>query len=285
MSRIEVNRLTPAIGAEISGIDLSKPLTESASDAIYRLILEHQVLFFKDQQLSPFSHLAMADSLGEPGPPHPLYPHVPECPEVMVLQFDGDNPQDTNVWHTDLTFKGNGPFASILYSREVPPVGGDTLWASLTAAYEALPEGIKADIADLRAVNDMGDFRNDFTVGEPDGDADSLNDGHALMGSAIHPLARRHPATGKLCLFCNPAFTVHIVGMSATDSARLLSYLFSHATQPEFQVRFRWDKDVVAIWDNRCTMHNALYDYAPHRRTMHRVTVLNDRRADRQNLP
>ena len=283
MSIFKVNKLTPAIGAEVSGIDLSEPLDDSEADTVYQLILEHQVLFFRGQRLSPALHLALAESLGEPEPPHPIYPGLPECPEVMVLKFDGDNPQDTNVWHTDLTFKGEGPFASVLYSREVPPVGGDTLWASMTAAYQALPEGIKTDIAELRAVNDMGDFRNDFTVGEPDGDAGRLNEGYASLGSAIHPLVRRHPATGELCLFCNPAFTVHVVGMSATDSSRLLSYLFSHATQPEFQVRFRWDRDTVAIWDNRCTMHYALYDYAPHRRTMHRVTVLNDRRADHEN--
>ena len=282
MIQPEITRLTPAIGADISGIDLSTPIPEDTADLVYQLLMEHQVIFIRDVHITPAAQLELAESLGEPEQPHPLYPHVPEHPRVMVLDFDGINPQDTNVWHTDVTFKGKGPFASILYSRIIPPVGGDTLWASLCAAYDALPEGIKTEIANLRAVNDLGDFRNNFIVGEPDGNADKLNQGYLKMGSAIHPLVKRHPVTGRLFLFCNPAFTVHIEGMKATDSARLLTYLFSHITQPEFQVRLRWTENMIAIWDNRCTMHNALYDYAPHRRVVHRVTVINDRRADQQ---
>ncbi len=280
MPQLDVIQLTPAIGAEISGIDLSAPLTDEISDTIYQLLLDHQVLFFRNQDITPAAHVALAKSLGETEEPHPIYPHFPDYPGVMVLDFDGDNPQDTNVWHTDLTFKSNGPFCSILYSRKIPPVGGDTLWASLTAAYESLPDGIKEEVADLRAVNDMGDFRNNFIVGEPDGNAEKLNQAYSRLGSAIHPLVRLHPVTGAPFLFCNPAFTVHIEGLKATDSARLLAYLFDHITQPEYQVRFRWEKNAVAMWDNRCTMHYALYDYAPHRRIMHRVTVTNDRRAD-----
>lgn len=281
MSNIRVTQLTPAIGAEISGLDLSQPMTDAVSDAVYQWLTDYQALFFRSQAISPAAHIALAESLGELEPPHPVYPHLHDHPSVMVLDFDGDNPQDTNVWHTDLTFRGNGPFASVLYSRKVPPVGGDTLWASLSAAYDALTEGMKSEISTLRAVHDMGDFRNNFTVGEADGDAAILAERHASLGSAVHPLVKRHPATGKKILFCNPAFTVHIEGMTATDSARLLAYLFSHMTKPEFQMRFRWENNTVAIWDNRCTMHYALYDYAPHRRTMHRTTVINDRRAGR----
>lgn len=281
MPNIKISQLTPAIGAEISGIDLSEPLTDSVSDAIYQWLMDYQVIFFRNQEISPASHMALAQSLGEPEPPHPIYPHLHDHPSVMVLDFDGNNPQDTNVWHTDLTFKGSSPFASILYSRKVPPVGGDTLWASLSASYDALPDGMKSEIETLRGVNDMGDFRNNFTVGETDGDAQKLVQGHLSLGSAIHPLVKQHPVTGKRFLYCNPAFTVHIEGLTASNSARLLNYLFSHLTQPEFQVRFRWDNNTIAIWDNRCTMHYALYDYAPHRRIMHRVTVVNDRRADR----
>ncbi len=280
MMEPKVTKLTPRIGAEISGIDLSGTLTDAATDLIYQLLLDYQVIFFRNQHISPRQHLALAESLGDVEPPHPIYPYTPECPSVMVLDFDGDHPQDTDVWHTDLTFRGNGPFASILYSQKIPPVGGDTLWASLTAAYECLPEGAKTDIAHRRAVNDLGDFRNNFTIGEPEGAAKKLNQAHSSLGNAIHSLVKTHPVTGQSYLFCNPAFTVHIEGMKATDSTRLLTYLFSYMTQPEFQVRWRWAVDDIAIWDNRCTMHYALYDYAPHRRIMHRVTVINDRRAE-----
>ena len=276
----EASPITPAIGAEITGIDLSKPCSHTDTDRIYQALLDYQVIFFRNQSLTAQLHLDLACSFGNLEPPHPIYPCLEDYPEVMVLDFDGNRPQDTNVWHTDLTFKGTSPFAAILHCKTAPPCGGDTLWASLSAAYDALPEGVKSDIAELRAVNDMGDFRNIFTRGEPDGDATNLAVAHSRLGNAIHPLVKIHPATGRTLLFCNPAFTVHVEGLTAADSARLLGYLFSHLTKPEFQMRFQWHQNDVAIWDNRCTMHYALYDYSPYRRTMHRVAVINDKRCD-----
>jgi taurine dioxygenase len=153
------------------------------------------------------------------------------------------------------------------------------MWSSMTAAYDALPAGIKADIAELRAVHDMSDFRNNFTVNEPDGRAVKLDAAHQRFGSAIHPIVKSHPVTGRKFLFVNPGFAVHVVGMNSAGSRRLLAYLFDHITQPTFQVRFKWTNNTIAMWDNRCTMHLAIGDYLPHRRLMHRVTVTNDRRA------
>lgn len=276
----KIDQLTKNIGAEVSGIDFSKPLNNEAHDQIYDALLAHQVLFFRDQTLTPESQLAFAESFGEPEPPHPVYPHVKDHPQVMLLDFSGENPPDTDAWHTDVTFKADPPFASILYSRLIPPVGGDTLWSSMTAAYDTLPDGVKRDIAELRAVHDMNDFRNNFTVGEQDGDATRLTAAHQRFGSAIHPIVRYHPATGRPFLFVDPGFTVHVVGMTSSASRRLLNYLFDHMNQPEFQVRFRWTENTIAIWDNRCTMHYAISDYLPHRRIMNRVTVTNDRRSD-----
>ena len=277
---LHAEKLTPVIGAELSGIDLADPLSEADLDALYMALTEHQVIFLRDQQMSPETHLALARSFGEPEPPHPLYPHVEGHPQVMLLDFGEHNKPDTDTWHTDVTFKANPPFVSILYSRRIPPYGGDTLWSSMTAVYDALPDGMKADLSTRMAVHDMSDFRNSFAVGEPEGAAIKINEAHAQFGSAIHPMVKRHPVTGRNFLFCDPGFTVHVVGETSAGSRRLLNDLYDHMNQPEFQVRFKWTEDAVAIWDNRCTMHYALGDYLPHRRVMHRVTVTNDRRAD-----
>ncbi len=278
MNDMSATGLTPAIGAEITGVDLEHPPAEETCDALYRFLMEHQVIFLRDQPMSPAAHMALARSFGEPEPPHPIYPHLEGYPSIMILDFGGNTVPDTDVWHTDVTYRGSPPFASILHGCTIPPVGGDTLWLSMTAAYDRLPSGLKSDIAELRCVHDLGDFRNTFTVGEADGVATRLNDAQTRMGSAIHPLVRSHPATGKPYLFCNPAFTVHVEGLTASESRSLLDYLFDHIIRPENQVRFRWTPNAVAIWDNRCTMHYALGDYAPERRIMHRVTVTNDRR-------
>ena len=278
MSKLKATLLTPSIGAELTGLDLSTNVTQDDYDAIYAALIEHQVIFLRNQHISPEAHLNFAKSFGELEPPHPVYPQVQGYPQVVLLENGPDNPPDTDTWHTDETFKAHPPFASILYSQIIPPVGGDTLWASMIAAYAALPEGIKADIDGMRAVHDMSDFRNNFTVGEPSGTATKLNEAHQQFGSAIHPLVKQHPVTGKPFLFVNPGFTIQVVGMTSAASRRLLNGLFDHMNQPEFQVRFKWTENTIAMWDNRCTMHYALNDYTPSQRTMHRVTLINDRR-------
>jgi taurine dioxygenase len=277
VSELKFSRLTPLIGAEISGVDLSKPVGQDMLDAIYDALMEHHVIFFRDQQLSPQSHLDFARSFGEPEPPHPVYPNVDGFENIVKLENDGDNPPDTDGWHTDLTFRQNPPFSSILWARTVPETGGDTIWCNLCAAYEALPEGLKSELAEMTAVHDMGDFRNNFTVGQTSGER--LMAAHQRFGSAIHPIVQVHPVTGRKFLYVNDGFTVHVVGLRARESSRLLTMLFEHMNQPEFQVRFRWQNNSLAMWDNRCTMHYAVADYMPHYRCMHRITVVDDRRA------
>ncbi|MGI9499827.1 MAG: TauD/TfdA dioxygenase family protein, partial [Geminicoccaceae bacterium] len=157
---LEVTPLTAAIGAEIANVDLSQPLDAATEDAIYQALLDHLVIFFRDQEIAPECHLAFAQSFGELDAPHPVYAHVPGFERIVMLANDAANPPDTDGWHTDLTFKQAPPFASILVAREVPATGGDTLWASMYAAYDALPEDMKAQLEPLSAVHDMGDFRN-----------------------------------------------------------------------------------------------------------------------------
>lgn len=276
-SELKIEKLTPALGAEISGVDLAALPSAKTQDAIYRALLDHLVIFFRDQDIPPESHLAFARTFGEPEPPHPVYPHVPGFENIVHLANDVKTPPDTNGWHTDLTFQKEPPFASILLAREVPDCGGDTLWSSLYAAYDALPGDMKSHLADLKAVHDMGDFRNNFAEGENAGDR--LAAAMGRFGCAVHPVVKRHPATGRPFLFVNPSFTSHIAGLRSHESDNLLRYLYSHMERAEFQVRFRWRKNSLAMWDNRVTMHYAVADYLPAYRSMNRITVIRDRRA------
>ncbi len=269
--------LTPAIGAEIAGLDLSRPLDGETLDAVYQALLDRLVIFFRDQDLAPAAQLAFAESFGEIDRPHPVYPHAEGYPNVVLLKHGPDRKPDTNAWHSDLTFYAEPPFASILYAVEVPACGGDTLWANMYAAYDALAPEIKSHIDALEAIHDMGDFRNDFLA---DGGLEGLDRAMARQGSAVHPVAPRHPVTGRRYLFVNRPFTRLITTMNQRDSDRLLGFLYDHIDRPEFQMRLRWRPGSLAMWDNRVTQHYAVDDYRPHGRTMHRVTVVRDRRAE-----
>ena len=278
MNNLLINKLTPNIGAELKGIDLSKTLNNSSIDSIYRSLIDNKVIFFRNQVISSKSHIDFAKNFGEIESPHPVYPHVENYKEIVLLENNKNNPPDTDIWHTDVTFKENPAFASILYSKIVPKFGGDTMWSCLTSIYQSLPTHIQNYLSSLKAVHDMGDFRNTFTINEKEGSANKLNEGFVKFGSSIHPIIKIHPITKKKFLYINPGFTNHIVGLNATDSSNLLNYLFTFMNKPEFQIRFKWTSNTIAMWDNRCTMHYAIGDYMPQKRVMHRVTIKNDNR-------
>ena len=273
---LSVERLTPAIGARITGIDVGRACSRALLDRLYALLLEHLVLFLPEQTLTPAALLAFAETFGELDTPHHVYPHVPGYEQIVLLENDGDRPPNTDVWHTDLTFKQNPPFAGILYATAIPACGGDTLWCSLYAAYDALSAGMQADLRDLFAVHATGSYWNQFYA---QGGLPRLQEGMAAMGAAVHPVVAHHPVTGRPLLYVNRHFTTHVLGLSSGDSQRLLTALFDHCNQPDFQVRFRWQRGTVALWDNRVTQHYAVADYLPQYRCMHRVTVVNDRRS------
>ena len=281
MREYNLEQITPTIGAEISNIDLSQDLSEEKLDQIYQDLIDYKVIFFRNQEISPKNHIALAKSFGEIEPPHPVYPHVKDFPEIVLLENDANNPPDTDEWHTDVTFKSDPAFASILYSKIIPPSGGDTLWCSLSAIYEALPDDTKKYLETLRAVHDMGSFRNNFIESDNEKSAQNVNEGFQKFGNAIHPIVKVHPISKNKLLYINPGFTSQIVGMNMTDSNNLLTYLFNFMNKPEFQIRFKWSANTIAIWDNRCTMHYAIGDYMPHHRQMNRITVLNDKRDDK----
>ena len=272
---MKIEAVTPSIGAEISGVSLNKDLNNNICDQIYKALIKYQVVFFRDQDLSPKNHLKLAKSFGEPEPSHPVYPHVDGYENIVLLKNDEDIIPDTNDWHKDLTFKANPPFASILHGIKIPDVGGDTLWASMSTAYDNLPDGWKQHLESLEAINDMGTFRNDFYR---DGGIDSVNNALKNVGSAVHKVIETHPVSGLKYLNVNQSFTRNIVNESQGKSDHILQFLYQHINKPEFQIRFRWRNNSVAIWDNRITQHYAVVDYLPNIRHMQRVTVLNDKR-------
>ena len=219
-AELRVRKLTPAIGAELSGIDLSVSLDQLALDQIYDALIEHQVIFFRDQSISPENHLVLASSFGDLQLPNPLYPRHSVSDNIMILRSGADMPPDTGGWHSDVTYRQDPPFACLLVAREVPECGGDTLWLSLARAWESLPSGMQSEISELKAVHDMGDFRNNFTIDETS--ADKLVAAHQDFGSAIHPIVKTHPVSGRQFIYVNESFTQQIVGMRATESNRLL---------------------------------------------------------------
>jgi taurine dioxygenase len=272
---MEFERLTGTLGAEVLGADLTRPLTDTAAEELYDGLMTHQVLVFRAQALSPEAHLGLASTLGEVDGGHPVYPHVDGFQSIVELIADEDHPPDTDDWHKDLTFNVNPPFASILRAVTVPDRGGDTLWASMSAVYEGLSPGWQSDLEELHAVHDMGTFRNDYFR---QGGVSAINKALAEVGSAVHNVIETHPVTGLKYLNVNQSFTRHILNMNQGPSDEMLQYLFQQVRKPEVQVRLRWQKDTVAIWDNRVTQHYAVCDYLPQRRHMQRVTVINDKR-------
>ena len=271
----KVEAITPSIGAEISGVSLNKDLNSATVEKIYSALIKHQVIFFRDQDISPETHLKLAESLGDIDPGHPVYPHVEGYQSIVLLKNDAHTRPDTNDWHKDLTFKANPPFASILHGVSVPQVGGDTLWASMSAAYESLSDGWKEHLEGLEAIHDMGTFRNDYYK---DGGIESVNNALKKVGSAVHKVIETHPISGLKYLNVNQSFTRNIVNESQGPSDHILQFLFQHITKPEFQVRFHWENNSIAIWDNRITQHYAVCDYLPNVRHMQRITVVNDKR-------
>jgi len=281
ITMLQIKKITPVLGAEISGVDFSVPLPKPVQDAVYQALLDHQVIFFRDMDISPAAHLAFAETFGDLDQPHIHYPYVDGFDRIMLLENDANTPPDTNSWHTDLTYKTNQPFASVLVARAIPDVGGDTLWSSTYAAYDRLPTGMKQDLEGLKAIHDYGDFRNSYAedLGTKSG-SERITESAAKFGAAIKPLIGIHPGTGRKFLNFNESFVVHILGMTTGESNALKTFLANHMNLPEDQMRWRWKAGDIAMWDNRVTMHYAVADYMPNYRCMNRITIIHDRRTE-----
>ena len=266
---ITVEKLTPVIGAEIGGVDLSRPLGNHAIEEIHRALAEHLVIFFRDQQMTADQHLAFGRLFGDLHI-HPAAPSVPGRPELMIIHTDKDSPRANGEgWHSDVSCDAEPPMGSILHIKTCPSEGGDTLFASMYAAYEALSERMQRYLEGLTAIHDGEGYRGLYAnLGVKD---------KASYPRAEHPVVRTHPVTGRKALYVNRGFTRRIVGIPADESDGILRYLFDHAENPLFQCRFRWRPNSVAFWDNRCVQHRAMWDYWPQTRSGYRVTVKGDR--------
>jgi len=275
LAALDIERLSPALGAVVHHLDLARDLPDSTITAILDALDEHQVLFFHDQTLSPAQQRDFARRFGELHV-HPVYPSHETVPEIMILEYDENLKGHQNNWHTDVTFIETPPFGSILYADDVPPAGGDTLWASTYAAFEALSPAMQNFLSGLHAIHDFAlNFSPDrfrtYGVGE------KLQDTYDKHKPVRHPVVRTNPKTGRRGLFVNRSFTARIEGLEHGESRALLEFLFQHLETPEFQVRFRWRQGSVAFWDNRFTQHYALSDYYPQHRRVRRATILGDR--------
>lgn len=267
---IQAKPLAAALGAEISGIDLRQALSAETISGLKRLLAQYQVIFFRDQDIGPAQHKALAEAFG-PLQSHPAYATVDGYPEITILESTPDKPTKIEEWHTDMTFMAKPPLGSILRSRISPEVGGDTLWASLGAAYDGLSDKMQSFLSGLSAVHDFAHgFRH--SLAEPGG-RERLAEALENNPPVEHPVIRTHPETGRKMIFVNSLFTTHIVGMSESESYALLCFLFQHCTQDEFTCRFRWEENSIAFWDNRSTLHKPINDYFPAHRRMERITI------------
>jgi taurine dioxygenase len=269
----EVERLGARLGAQIHGLDLKAGMSPATARAFEAALIEHKVLVLRDQRLTTAEHVAISRLFGELEV-HPMRPQG-EFPEILVLDNDKDNPVlSTDVWHSDTTFRKNPTKYTILRCQIIPKVGGDTLWADMTAAYEGLSDTFKAMIAGLRAVHDFQNFRGLFSRSEAD--QAKLRRMEEMFPNPSHPVVRTHPVSGRKGIYVNPQFTLRIEGLHPDESRALLDVLFEQAHAPEYQFRLRWEPDTIVFWDNISTQHYAANDYYPRRRRMERTAVVGD---------
>ncbi|MEW2505261.1 TauD/TfdA family dioxygenase [Amycolatopsis sp. NPDC047767] len=257
------------IGAEIEGVDLGASLTPRVREELNRALLEWKVLFFREQKMTSEQQRVFASHWGA----LETNPFIPQGDNDEVVRFTrtAGMPGYENIWHTDVTWRPAPALGSVLRLVEVPPIGGDTMWADMAAAYDNLPADVRERIDGLTAVHDFVPGFERFT------DPDLLAAHQDRFPPVEHPIVRVHPETGRRTLFVNQAFTTHVVGLDKPESDRLLRSLFLQAHTPEYQVRFRWTRDAVAFWDNRATQHYAVNDYHPHNRVAERVAIVGDR--------
>ena len=268
---LSITPLAPVIGAEITGVDLSEDMPDTVVREIRQALLDHLVVFFRDQIITPAQQLAFARKFGTPIP-YPMVDGIDGFPEIApVIKLEHETVNFGGVWHSDTAYTEEPPMGAILAARELPPTGGDTLFANQYLAWESLSDGLKDVLRPLRAINSSAKASAQITRNR--GDADGPGADTKTLKEAVHPVVRAHPETGRLSLYVNAGHTVRFDGMTEEESAPLLNYLFQHQIRPELSCRFQWSPGSVAFWDNRASQHYPLNDYHGHRRIMHRISI------------
>ena len=273
-TKLQIKPVSGAIGAEIHGVDLLNDTSDDLIQTVRQIWLEYGVVFFRDQNLDPDAFIRLAQRFGEIIE-YPFVKGLPDHPMIIpVLKLPHERNNFGGVWHSDTAYLQTPPMATMLIAREIPPQGGDTLFASGYAAYEALSPGLKATLANLKAANSSA--KAEVTKTREDRIASSGTDKANESLIAEHPVIRTHPETGRKALYVNPAHTTHFVGWTEAESEALLDFLYAHQVRPEFTCRFNWQVNSIAFWDNRCVLHNPVNDYHGYKRLMHRVTLRGD---------
>ena len=273
-TKLQIKPVSGAIGAEIHGVDLLNDTSDDLIQTVRQIWLEYGVVFFRDQNLDPDAFIRLAQRFGEIIE-YPFVKGLPDHPMIIpVLKLPHERSNFGGVWHSDTAYLQTPPMATMLIAREIPPQGGDTLFASGYAAYEALSPGLKATLANLKAANSSA--KAEVTKTREDRIASSGTDKANESLIAEHPVIRTHPETGRKALYVNPAHTTHFVGWTEAESEALLDFLYAHQVRPEFTCRFNWQVNSIAFWDNRCVLHNPVNDYHGYKRLMHRVTLRGD---------
>jgi taurine dioxygenase len=271
---IQYTPLSGAIGAEIHGIDLARAIDAEIAE-IRQIWLAHNVVFFRDQTLPPADFLALARRFGTPIE-YPFVKGIEGFAEIIpVLKLPHEKVNFGGIWHSDTTYLEQPPAATMLVAREIPTHGGDTLFANMYMAYETLSPGMKQLLEGLRFISSSA--KADVSRTREDRIKDSARADAKQLYEATHPVVRTHPETGRKALYVNTAHALRFENMTAEESAPLLDYLCQHAIRPEFTCRFRWSPGALALWDNRCTLHNPVNDYHGQLRSMHRITLAGDR--------
>jgi taurine dioxygenase len=268
---ITVTRVGVNLGAEISGVDLRQPLADEAFHAVEDALVENELIIFRDQEITSDDLIDFGRRFGELTV-HPFSPHDEKAPILIKFRNDETNaPFGTDVWHSDETFRAEPPMATVLCAKEVPAVGGDTMFVSMSAAFDGLSERMKQLISGLEGIHDLKPFRALF--GSTEDDRKNLQHFELMYPPQLHPVVRIHPVSGRKVLFVNPQFTIAIKDMDEREGRSLLDTLFFQALIPEYQFRLHWAPHTIAMWDNRSTQHYAVNDYYPQRRFMERVTI------------
>jgi len=275
-SNLRITPQSPTLGARIDGVNLAEHISDETVAVIRQALLDHEVLFFENQELTPSQQRDFAVRFGRLHV-HPIRPSVPGLPEVLVLDNEPASETDSGNWRTDVTFIETPPMGSILYAKEIPPLGGDTIWSSMRAAYNGLSEPFRNFLATLEAEHDISrSFPPNHTSALKMG-VERYTWARREHPPVAHPVVRTHPETGRDGLFVNSGFTTRILGLSPSESEKVLELLSEHIQRPEYIVRWNWKPNSLAFWDNRVTQHYTVNDYLPHRRVMHRATILGDR--------